>query len=464
MKQKRLIISAPSGGSGKTLTSLGLARALVDKGEQVLPFKKGPDYIDSAWLALAAKQNTYNLDPFFLDKQELQAHFLSICKKSSPNSIALIEGNRGLFDGKDIFGSSSTAELATILETPVILTFDAKKSTRTLAALINGMLSFDKRISFLGVIINNIASARHEKTIADCINYYCDTPLLGFMPRFKENPIPERHLGLNLEIDEDNEKILSNLGEVFANNIDIPNILELLNAQEEISYSSIELPKKEELSVKKAKIGYIKDKAFWFYYTENLESLENEGVELVPLSMFADKEDLEKWNEIDALYIGGGYPEVYAKELSHSPYLQKIKELAENNFPIYAECGGFMLLTRSIADTEQSYNMAGIFDIDLEFHVKPQGLGYIEGAITSNNPFFQKDTALKGHEFHYSIPTNTPKETHFSLSKGVGMGGGKDALLYRNTFASYTHIYSLTHKEWAKNFVTLAVQYKESRA
>ncbi len=459
MKQKRFIISAPSGGSGKTLTSLGLCRALVDLGHNVLPFKKGPDYIDSAWLRLAAKQNTYNLDPFFLEKEELQKHFYNVCA-NKPESIALIEGNRGLYDGKDIFGSASTAELGALLDIPILLTFDAKKSTRTLAALVNGMINFDKRLSFLGLIINNIASARHEKSIYDCINYYCDIPILGFIPRFKSNPIPERHLGLNLDIQEDNDDILKFLSKSFREQIDIDKLLNTLENQAELPYSF--QAENIEVNEKKVKIGYILDKAFWFYYTENLESLEREGAELIPLSLFDNEEELQKWDSIDALYIGGGYPEVYAKELSLAPSLKKIVELSNKNLPIYAECGGFMVLTKAIKDSEASYSMAGIFDIELDFHRKPQGLGYIEGSVMQDNPFFPKDSQIKGHEFHYSIPTKKVENTLFTLSKGVGMGEHKDALLYKNTFASYTHIYALTHKEWAKNFVKLANTYKET--
>ncbi len=468
MKQKRCIISALSGGGGKTLTTLALARALTSLGHEILPFKKGPDYIDATWLSLAARKKCYNLDPFFLDKDQLLQHFVNICTRNAKGSIALIEGNRGLYDGKDVLGSASTAELAVSISSPVILTMDAKKATRTLAALVNGMVDFDKRIDIIGLIINNVASKRHEDTISQAINHYCKVPILGCIPRFEENPFPERHLGLVFEENEQSEEILNNLSKIARENIDIASLLEKLDNSPALEVQTECIEISEIKAQKTLKIGYIKDKSLWFYYSENLEMLENslslkgEGVELIPLSLF---EESSLWDEIDALYIGGGYPEVYADEIEKSPILAKIKERAENNLPIYAECGGFMLLCSSItkAYSDEKYMMANIFDIDLEFHAKPQGLGYIEANVVGQNPYFPCGTKIKGHEFHYSIAQNAPKETIFALDKGTGMGNKQDGLVYKQVFASYTHIYALSEPQWAKSFVELASKYRENR-
>ncbi len=469
MQQRRFIISALSGGGGKTLTALALSRALTDISYTIIPFKKGPDYIDATWLSLAAKSKCYNLDPFFLEKEDLIQHFTNVCVRKNAqnnNTIALIEGNRGLYDGKDMLGSASTAELAVTLSAPVVLTIDAKKATRTLAALVNGMVSFDKRVQIMGLIINNIASKRHEDIIYKTINHYCTTPILGFIPRFEENPFPERHLGLVFEQNEKSEEILSNLSAIAKDNIDLESLVSKLENQEILPH------KAEEVEVKKSnntiKIGYIKDKALWFYYTENIDLLESsisqkgENVELIPLSLF---EESSAWDNIDALYIGGGYPEVYADEIEKSPALAKIKQFAENNMPIYAECGGFMLLSSSItkAYTKDKYKMANIFPIDLEFYAKPQGLGYVEAKVIEDNPYFMKDSHIKGHEFHYSLAKNAPDKNLFLLDKGKGMGDKKDALIYKNVFAAYTHIYALAHKEWAVNFIELASIYKEQK-
>ncbi len=464
MKQKKVIISGLSGGSGKTLCSLGLSRNFVNAHAHVLPFKKGPDYIDTAWLSLAARKKAYNLDPFFLNAEALKQHFANVCTQT-PDSIAFVEGNRGLYDGKDVQGSASTAELAVLLELPVILVINAQKCTRTLAAIVNGIVDFDKRLNFLGLIFNNTASTRHEKIIYESVKQYCQPELLGFIPRFKKNPLPERHLGLSLDTKSDeSEIVLNEIAEVVKTHVNISYITqkidELSKIDDGIQSKVIEISSKTtEPSVPKANIGYIMDKALWFYYTENLEALENEGAKLIKLSLFSS----ENWDNIDALYIGGGYPELYADEISRSAQLQRIKDYADKGMPIYAECGGFMLLTASICDTaNKKHRMANIFDIDLHFHSKPQGLGYVEANVIAQNPYFPLNTSIIGHEFHYTLADKATQSTVFTLTKGVGMGNGKDALLYKNVFASYTHIYALSNPSWARNFTQLAIEQKES--
>ncbi len=464
MKQKRLIVSGLSGGSGKTLASLALSRTFLNLGENIQPFKKGPDYIDTAWLSLAAKKKAYNLDPFFLDSKALQEHFLKACTKQE-HCFAFVEGNRGLFDGKDVQGSASTAELAALLELPIILTINAQKCTRTLAAIVNGVLNFDKRLSFLGLIFNNVASSRHEKIIHDCVKEYCDTDIIGFIPRFNANPLPERHLGLSLDIERhENEEAIENIANKVKENLDISAVLAKVELLEALSFAktkeNFDAPEisLEKSSNKATNIGYIHDKVLWFYYSENLEALENAGANLIKLSLSS----LENWDKIDALYIGGGYPELYAEEISSLPTMKKIKEYADKNMPIYAECGGFMLLTKSIASVDnKQYSMANIFDIELYFHKKPQGLGYIEAEVVQENPYFTKNSFIKGHEFHYTLSKKHECNSYFSLSKGMGMGNSQDALMYKNVFACYTHLYALANPEWAVNFVALAKKYKE---
>ncbi len=458
MKQKRIIISGLSGGSGKTLCSLALARNLLNMGENVLPFKKGPDYIDTAWLSLATKKKAYNLDPFFLDTQDLKEHFLKICMQEE-DSLAFVEGNRGLYDGKDVLGSASTAELAAQLDLPILLVINAQKSTRTLAAIVNGIVEFDKRLNFLGLIFNNTASARHEKIIYESVKHYCNAEILGFLPRFKSNLLPERHLGLRLDTENDeNENAINTIAQSAKEHINIENILEKLHNLNEIEKPSSLQTLSNVRGEALVNIGYIMDKAHWFYYNENLEALEEENAKLIKLSLFSS----ENWDKIDALYIGGGYPELYAEEISRSPMLAKIKQYAEENMPIYAECGGFMLLTKSISDTKnQRHTMANIFDVDLQFHAKPQGLGYVEAKVIAQNPYFALNTSIKGHEFHYTLADSCVEKPLFALSSGVGMGNGEDALLYKNTFASYTHIYAPANKMWAKNFVSLAIEHKK---
>ena len=196
MQQPRLVISGLSGGSGKTLVSLGLSRLFTRRGLSVQPCKKGPDYIDYAWLSLAAGKPAACLDPYFLNDEALERQFCCVCARRRPD-IAVIEGNRGLFDGRDLQGSCSTAHVARLLKAPVVLTMNCAKMTRTAAAIVSGMANFEKDLHLAGVILNNVAGERHGSMLRRAIESYTDIPVLGILPRLGSNPLPERHMGLS---------------------------------------------------------------------------------------------------------------------------------------------------------------------------------------------------------------------------------------------------------------------------
>lgn len=492
---KGLCISACQGGGGKTLLSLGLGRALARRNHVVKAFKKGPDYIDSAWLSLACGQAATNLDPFFLPPQQLTRLFhaslaaLDVAEKKG--LFALLEGNRGLYDGLDAKGSCSTAKLARLLKLPILLNLNCEKCTRTISAIIRGLTTFEENLTFCGLILNRVGSPRHARALREAIEQDTDLKILGILPRLSENPLPERHMGLasrgsDLAVNADS--VINKLADLIEENCDLDELQAALPSQAPPSeYPSSECMDREKsipspdiisnsnaiINEPRVTIGYVRDAAFWFYYPENLQALREAGAELVPLKIIdAAREELPLWEKLDALYLGGGFPEDFPAELESSPLLKKIASLANDDMPIYAECGGMMLLCKRLFTNGREWRMSGIFDHDIEWHKKPQGLGYVEGVVERDNPYFPAGQIIKGHEFHYSryIPQGKEQAYALRLSRGIGLSknlisasGGRDALLYKNVWASYTHIFAPALPCWATNFVQAARKWKEKR-
>ena len=453
MEAPRIIITGLRGGAGKTLLALGLTRALHGMGTPVKPYKKGPDYIDAAWLARAALYSCTNLDPFFLSGERLRAlvaHTLPVGR------CAVIEGNRGLFDGRDVEGSCSTAELARVLDCPVLLSLDCTKMTRTAAAVVAGLAHFEPGVPLAGVVLNHVASERHESIVRRAIETYTDVPVLGALPRLRRNPLPERHMGLTdctdtLAVDA----VLEQLAALVRTHVDISRVSETTRGAAPLPAAAPFWPVAPVCPVARPRIGYVRDAALWFYYDENLEALRRAGAELVELSLLSDS----PWPKLDGLYLGGGFPEELAETLSCSPHLGELRALSERNVPLYAECGGFMVLAQAIVRDGREYPMAGVFPVRAEFHAAPQGLGYVEATVMSDNPFHPTGAVLRGHEFHYSRCLSesddvTPRVLR--LHMGKGMGGGEDGLLIRNTFAAYMHCYAPSMPHWAERFAAMA--------
>lgn len=513
----RICVSALSGGGGKTLLSLGLARALTGMGLSVKPFKKGPDYIDAAWLSLAAHCPATNLDPYFLPPPRLRAlfaHAMSTAATAPAGreatadgaavSLGLVEGNRGLFDGLDAAGSCSTAELARILACPVLISLDCTKMTRTAAALVQGMLNFEPGLSFCGVVLNQLGSSRHESAVRRALEQYTDLRVLGALPRLPENPLPERHMGIACRgeaLADDAERILDSLADLARAHLDIAAVLAAARAappltaqgsfwpaQEARAAASTQAsgPQRESSGMTRAaatapqkrpsaalveksgpRIGYVRDAALWFYYQENLEALSRAGAELICLSLL---DHGAPWPELDGLYLGGGFPEDSAPELSRSPHLPVPAALAKAGAPVYAECGGFMLLAQGIEREGRFWPMSGVFPVTACFCSKPQGLGYVRGRVALENPYFPQGLEVRGHEFHYSRCrwSGPAPLCALDLERGQGMGpiGGtfRDGLIYKRVWAGYTHIFAPATPCWAPGFVEAARRFRKERA
>jgi cobyrinic acid a,c-diamide synthase len=456
----RIVISALRGGSGKTIISIGMIAALKKRGVSVAPFKKGPDYIDAGWLALAAGQPCYNLDTYLIDSPMILRSF---AEHTQPDDIAVIEGNRGLYDGIDMSGSTSTAELAKLLNAPVILCLDCTKSTRTMAAAVLGCLNFDPDVNIRGVILNHVAGARHEAILRKSIEGHCGIPVLGALPKLGEQNFPERHMGLVPTAEHDwayqSVEAISKIAESY---LDMDALIRAASQASDLNFSEMmPLCTKPAIEIHaKPTIGIIRDSAFQFYYPENIDALRNAGAEIVFFSPLKDS----SIPKINALYIGGGFPETHAEQLANNvQFREELKALAEKGLPIYAECGGLMYLGKELILKNKSYPMTGILPLSFELFKRPQGHGYTEVEVVGKNPYFDIGTTFKGHEFHYSKVVNPDSERAdfaFSMTRGTGIVGNKDGCVYKNVLATYTHLHALGMPSWADAVVRAAQQFR----
>ncbi len=457
-----MIISALRGGSGKTILSIGIIGAWKQQGKTVIPFKKGPDYIDAGWLALAAGRSCYNLDSFLLTPAQIVQSYI---RHASVSGVSVVEGNRGLYDGIDINGSTSTAELAKLLGLPVVLCLDCTKSTRTMAAVLMGCVQFDAEVSIQGVVLNRVAGSRHERIVRTSIEHHCGIPVIGAIPAM-DSQFPERHMGLVPTFEHDwAAESVDAVIRIVKDNLDMDRLMSIAHQACPVTVPvSQQVAAQSPPQTTNPKIGIIRDSAFQFYYPENIEALALEGAELVFLSPLSQ----HHLPELDALYIGGGFPETHARELSENiTFRKEIKQLAESGLPIYAECGGLMYLGKEIVLKDTAYPMAGVLPIVFGLSAKPKGHGYTLVTVDGTNPFYPNGMEIRGHEFHYSWVSSLDETADcrlvFAMKRGTGMQNGRDGICYKNTLATYTHIHASGTPEWAGAMVRNAVAFREKR-
>jgi cobyrinic acid a,c-diamide synthase len=455
----RLVVAGTSGDSGKTIVSLALLLAARERGLSLRAFKKGPDYIDAAWLGRACGCAARHLDTFLMGFPRAVETF---CRYAT-GDLNVVEGNRGIFDGADARGTHSTAELAKALKAPVVLTLNAVKMTRTAAAWVAGCQALDPGLRVAGVIINQVNGARHERVLREAIESACNVPVLGVIPRLAADALlPERHLGLVTPEEYGAASSLDReLARLGRHCLELDRIFALAAAAKPLAV--IAGPEPDVPDGRGLKIAYLRDSAFTFYYPENLEALERSGAELVPVSALAAR---ELPATIDALYIGGGFPETHAAALSaNAGFLRSLRERVRRALPVYAECGGLMLLSRAILWQGARHEMAGVLPFDVEVCPTPQGHGYAELAVDRDNPFFAAGTVLKGHEFHYSriLVDGEPPATACAVRRGTGCYGRRDGVLTGNVWAGYTHFHAVATPEWAQGILRAAQRFAHDR-
>jgi len=445
------LISSPQGHSGKTIVTVGLCNALKRRGLSIQPFKKGPDFIDPSWLTIAAGRSCRNLDLFLVPKEKLIQTFEQACEKAD---LAIVEGAMGLYDGLDTQGT--TAEIARLLNIPVVLVVNTSRMTSSIAAMVMGYQHFQPETNIAGVLLNYVSGIRHENKLRNAVEKYCKIPVVGSIPRDTNLYIAERHLGLipSRESDEADQSV-KRIGEKLESYLDVEQILSISNRFKMPSPSPIPIKEKGREESLQVKIGVIFDQVFNFYYPENLEGLRQRGADLVFINSLQDR-----LPQVDGLYIGGGFPEFFLEKLEKNKELrQELWKAIEQGLPVYAECAGLMYLSQKIHWQGRSYEMVGAIPAEVQVSEKPEGHGYVIAEIMDENPLFPIGLTIRGHEFHHSkVSIKNGVKFAYQIRRGHGIDGKRDGVLYKNMFAAYTHLHALGTPCWAEAFVSLAAK------
>lgn len=460
MNYPRVILSGTNSRVGKTTLTMGIALALKKRGLMVQPFKAGPDYIDPTYHTLVSKKICRNLDTWMFPENAVLELFQ---RQASAAGLSIIEGVMGLYDGLQNKEEGSTAHLAKILKSPVILAVDASSMSRSAGAVVLGYRKFDSDVDLSGVILNNIGSPSHYSSVKYSIEKNTGLPVLGFLPKDKSLTLPERHLGL---IPTDEKALLNTFAKKLLNlvekNIDINKIIAISQRAEPLPYFQKKVFSQAP-SLDKVSIGVAKDSAFNFYYQDNLDILNHCGANIIEFSPLEDKVLPEG---IDGLYIGGGFPELFAKGLSKNTKLRdNIYKQAESGLPIYAECGGLMYLVKNLVDfKKKNFPMVGIFDAEVKMGNRLAALGYVNIEVLKNNILSKRGDKLKAHVFHWSHLNGPMKNNKLSYSvKKNTENVALDGLTRWNVLASYCHLHFGSDIRFAKNFIRICFQHKNIR-
>ncbi len=452
--------------------SVGLAAALSARGLSVQPFKKGPDYIDPMWLARASGRPCYNLDFNTQSEAEIVALF---ARHAEGADLALIEGNKGLYDGVDTEGRDCSAALAKLLRAPVVLVVDATGITRGVAPLVLGYKVFDREVAIAGVILNQVVSGRQESKLRQALERYTDVPVIGAIGRDPKLIVKERHLGLTTPDEtEALDETIGRLRQAVERDVDLDRLLEIARSPLGERFAGLDAavasPRGETAASRRpdVRIAVARDTAFGFYYADDLEALEQAGAELVFFNTLRDP----RLPRADGLFIGGGFPETQMAALAANRGLRtQIRRAAENGLPIYAECGGLMYLTRSITWDSQAHEMVGFIPADTVMHATPQGRGLVVLDETGASPWPRiagpagSGSRIPAHEFHHAALERLDPATRFAyrVIRGHGIDGQHDGIVKGNLLASFCHLRSTERSGcWAERFVAFVRACKEA--
>jgi cobyrinic acid a,c-diamide synthase len=423
-----VLIAGTHSGVGKTTVTLGLMAALRKRGLEVQPFKVGPDFIDPSHHTAICGRHSRNLDPFMMGLDGVKRSF---CSGIEGADVAVVEGVMGLYDGMDATEVGSSAQVAKVLDIPVLLVLNVHGMSRSAAAMELGFSSYDPGVKIAGTILNRVGSERHLSMLKNSMKL----PIFAALPRRKDVEMKSRHLGLEMGFEREHD--IGSLAAFVEDNADLDRILELglepcPSLKEEADEEKMDDEKRD---VEKVRIGVARDEAFCFYYYENFRELERKGAELVFFSPLRDG-----MPDVDGLYIGGGYPELHAAALEAAPARRQIKKASEDCMPIYGECGGLIYLCREIAFEEGSHKMAGALPATTIMTRKLQALGYVEAEVVGPNPVVKTGETVRGHEFHYSrVECDGDARFAYRLRRGKGIRDGRDGLVEHSTLGGYLH-------------------------
>jgi cobyrinic acid a,c-diamide synthase len=453
---RAIVIAAPQSGSGKTTVTVGIMDLLKRRGLKVAPFKVGPDFIDPGYHRLVTGVASLNLDAWISPPGFVKESF---ARHAAGADIAVIEGVMGLFDG--IEGGSdagSTAQIAKLLGAPVLLVIDAGRQAGSVAALANGFAGFDPSLRVAGVILNNVGSPNHQAILSEALAAGCPKlPIIGCIPRDPALAIASRHLGLVTAEEEPlSPSFRARLAEVMDRHLDLDLLLRIAGTAAPVLTPAL-APRAQGEPVR---IAVARDAAFCFVYEENLRLLEEQGGELVPFSPLADP-GLPKG--CCGVYLPGGYPELYHAALAANLSLkEELRRVVESGMPCYAECGGFIYLSRGIRFAEGLAELVGIFPVAARMLPRRKALGYREVEFTADGPLGPAGTRARGHEFHYSEMEPMPAEVErlYRVTKR-GADLGTEGYRYQNCLASYIHLHFGSASPLAEGFVESCRGYQQ---
>ncbi|MGL4669678.1 MAG: cobyrinate a,c-diamide synthase [Methanobacteriaceae archaeon] len=488
----KVVLAGTGSAVGKTTISTGIIKAISEE-TKIQPFKVGPDYIDPTYHTMASNNQSRNLDSFFMSDWQILATYKRAMNISNAK-YAIIEGVRGLYEGiSPISDVGNTASVAKALNAPVVLIINSRSLVKSAAALVLGFKNLDPRINIAGVILNKVKNKKHYLKTKTAIEVLTNTDVIGGIPRSDKLEVEERHLGLVPALERDN--IINNIelwGNVVKDNIDLDKLKDIMkngssNANDANNYNVSNINTSNTFNTTKntnninindtitnnssnrtnddnlannydkkelwattnkspVKIGIAYDEVFTFYYKENFEALEDNNAKIIKFSPLNDDEV----PDVDALYIGGGYPEIFASELANNKsMLKSINSFHNNGQHIYGECGGLIYLSKSIDNNK----MVSAIPYSSQMTNKVQGLSYVKAIANHDTLITKSGEEFRGHEFHYSkLNTDQNAKFGFNITRGRGIANSKDGIIIKNTLANYIHIHACSHPNFASNF------------
>ncbi len=450
MTARGLVVAGPASGVGKTTVTLGLIAALVRRSLIVQPFKCGPDFLDPGHHTRASRRVSRNLDGWMLDARANRA---IVARQAADADVVIVEGVMGLFDG--VSGSitaGSTAEMAKSLGLPVVLVVDAARMGPSAAALVSGFARFDPALRVAGVIFNQVGSPRHYELLRDAVARSTEVAALGYLPRDGRVHVPERHLGLVTAGEAAlSDAALDALADLVEQHVDVARVLELAA---HVPVADADLP--PAATPARATIGVARDRAFCFYYEDNLDQMREAGADLVPFSPLEDA----TLPPVDALYLGGGYPEIWAEPLSRNDGMRRaIRAFADTGRPVYAECGGLMYLAEAIRQRDgHVWPMAGVLPVVVEMTDRLQRFGYVEVTLTADCLLGCAGETARGHSFHYSRLVEDPSGVERAYRVRYTLSDREEAegFVRGGVLASYAHLHFRSNAGLAARFVAAA--------
>ncbi len=461
MNIPRLVLGGTNSRAGKTVISIGLMKALMERGLVVQPYKVGPDFIDPSYHDFVTGRRSRNLDGFMMRDEDIRECFV---RNASGADIAIVEGAMGLFDSHDAVDErGSTAHVAKVIDSPVVVIANVERIARSAAALVTGFKVFDADVDVCGVILNRLGTERHIQKARTAVEQLADMRVFGALPRDPKVEIPERHLGLVPAYERERiHELFDYLGRFVEEHLDVDGLIESAGEAGEMEEGNVNPVFQRREDGDEVSIGVIRDRVFTFYYQDNIDALESQGAKIVYIDSVNDR----RLPDVDALYIGGGFPEVFAGELEANLGLREdIKRFCEQGGPVFAECGGLMYLGESIVGGDKEYSMVGYLPIKTKMKNSFQALGYTIAEASEDNLVSKRGDRVVGHEFHHSeIEVLGDLKYAYEMRRGKGITGGKDGIVKGNTLATYSHLHVISYPPMVERLLDRAKRFNKEKA